>query len=25
WTDVKHILMSDAGRQQALLSEGYRG
>ncbi|MBE7097542.1 GNAT family N-acetyltransferase [Bacillus cereus] len=25
WTDVKSILMSDAGRQQALLSEGYRG
>ncbi|MGE1031176.1 GNAT family N-acetyltransferase [Bacillus sp. GKis3/1] len=25
WTDAKHILMSDAGRQQALLSEGYRG
>ncbi|PEO09095.1 N-acetyltransferase [Bacillus wiedmannii] len=25
WTDVKHILMSDAGKQQALLSEGYRG
>ncbi|PGK78068.1 N-acetyltransferase [Bacillus thuringiensis] len=25
WTDIKHILMSDAGRQQALLSEGYRG
>lgn len=25
WTDVKHILMSDAGRQQALLSEGIVG
>ncbi|MES5953110.1 GNAT family N-acetyltransferase [Bacillus fungorum] len=25
WTNVKHILMSDAGKQQALLSEGYRG
>lgn len=25
WTDVKDIPMSDAGGQQALLSEGYRG
>jgi hypothetical protein len=25
WTDVKDVPMSDAGGQQALLSEGYRG
>ncbi|MEY8349822.1 GNAT family N-acetyltransferase [Bacillus cereus] len=25
WTDVKSVPMSDAGEQQALLSEGYRG
>lgn len=25
WTDVKSVPMSDAGGQQALLSEGYRG
>ena len=25
WTDIKIVPMSDAGGQQALLSEGYRG
>lgn len=25
WSDVKSVPMSDAGGQQALLSEGYRG
>ncbi|MDA2731974.1 GNAT family N-acetyltransferase [Bacillus cereus] len=25
WTEIENVLMSDAGGQQALLSEGYRG